>query len=67
MKVFMDIIVNHTADVIQLDGDYSDRTVAQFPFRDANGQTFDARAFAYNGLGDPDAFPALVGRPQFCL
>ena len=59
MKVFMDIIVNHTADVIQLDGDYSYRTVAQFPFRDANGQTFDARALAYNGLGDPNAFPAL--------
>jgi glycosidase len=61
----MDIIVNHTADVIQLDGDYSYRASAQFPYRDAQGRGFDARALAYNGLGAPDAFPALAAARSF--
>ena len=65
MKVFMDIIVNHTADVIQLDGDYTYRPRAAAPYHDADGRPFDVRAFAYNGLGDSGAFPKLSATRSF--
>lgn len=65
MKVFMDIIVNHTADVIQLTGDFSYRSLAAAPYRDAAGKTFDPRAVAYNGLGDPAVFPSLSADRSF--
>ncbi len=66
LKVFMDIIVNHTADVITYQDrkdDYRDRTAS--PYRDAKGQAFDERALAYNGLNDPAAFPALSAERSF--
>ena len=65
LKVFMDIIVNHTADVIQLQGDFSYRTLAASPYRDAKGQPFDVHAVAYNGLNDPATFPALSAEKSF--
>ncbi len=65
LKVFMDIIVNHTADVIQLSGDFSYRDRAKFPYRDIAGRAFDERAVAYNGLNDPAAFPALSAGTSF--
>ncbi len=54
MKVFFDIVTNHTADVISYeDGTfYADK--ATEPYRDAAGQPFDDRDFA----GSPD-FPSL--------
>ncbi len=55
MKVFFDIITNHTADVI----DYSEKTysyvsTADEPYRTATGEVFDPKEVA----GSPD-FPAL--------
>lgn len=65
LRVFMDIIVNHTADVIQLAGDFSYRDLRSAPYRDAGGRAFDAGAAAWNGLGDPGAFPALSAAGSF--
>src|SRR5512140_3177207 len=59
LRVYLDIIVNHTADVIQYAGgrtDYIPTAVA--PYRDAQGRPFDPRTVAYNGLNSPDLFPA---------
>src|SRR5208283_3178103 len=66
LHVYMDIIVNHTADVIHYaDGgtDYRDKAAA--PFRDAQGRPFDDRAVAFNGLNDPAAFPVLSAERSF--
>jgi glycosidase len=66
LRVYMDIIVNHTADVIQYaDGgtDYRDKATA--PFRDAQGKPFDDRAVAFNGLNDSAAFPVLSAERSF--
>jgi glycosidase len=66
MRVYMDIVVNHTADVIHYrDGgtSYIDRATA--PYRDARGQPFDERAVAYNGLNSAEAFPALSAERSF--
>ncbi|MEZ4861654.1 MAG: pullulanase-type alpha-1,6-glucosidase [Caldilineaceae bacterium] len=55
MKVFFDIITNHTADVIQYaEGVYSYRNKTDFPYRDASGIPFNDRDYA--GSND---FPAL--------
>ena len=66
MKVFMDIITNHTADVIQYEGGtftYVPKSTA--PYRDAQGRAFEPDAVAYNGLTDPAAFPALAAERSF--
>ncbi len=66
MRVYMDIIVNHTADVIGYrSASYDYRDTATHPFRDASGQPFDARAVAYNGLVGREAFPALSPERSF--
>ncbi len=66
MKVFMDIIANHTADVIQYgDGDYAYRPKSVAPYRDAQGRPFDELAVAFNGVNDPAAFPALSPDKSF--
>lgn len=65
MRVFMDIIVNHTADVIELEGDHAYRDLAGSPYRDASGRVFDPRAVAYNGLNDARAFPPLDVKTSF--
>lgn len=60
LRVYMDIIVNHTADVIEFtEKPYEYRSRALAPYRDASGAVFDERKVAFNGLGDPKAFPAL--------
>ncbi|QIM20094.1 hypothetical protein G7075_01275 [Phycicoccus sp. HDW14] len=44
MKVFFDIITNHTADVIDYkEGLYTYRTKAKYPYKDASGKPFDDR------------------------
>ena len=48
IKVFMDIITNHTADVIQL-ASSAYRNKTDFPYLDASGQPFDDSDFAYYG------------------
>ena len=65
MRVFMDIIVNHTADVIELEGNHSYRDRATRPFRDASGRIFDERSVAFNGLNTTVAFPALAAETSF--
>ena len=52
IKVFMDVITNHTADVIQLEGNAGYRNTQAFPYRDVNGQPFDDRDYAYSGQSD---------------
>ena len=55
IKVYFDIITNHTADVIQYqEGKDAYRTKAAFPYVDADGNEFDDRDYA----GSPD-FPKL--------
>ncbi|HZD17615.1 MAG TPA: alpha-amylase family glycosyl hydrolase, partial [Actinomycetota bacterium] len=52
IKVFMDIVTNHTADVIQLEGNAGYRNKRDFPYRDVNGDPFDDADFAYHGQTD---------------
>jgi glycosidase len=49
IKVFMDIVTNHTADVVQLEGNAGYRNKHDFPYRDVNGQPFDDSDYAYYG------------------
>ncbi|HVU16229.1 MAG TPA: alpha-amylase family glycosyl hydrolase [Candidatus Didemnitutus sp.] len=66
LRVIMDIVVNHTADVIQYaDHDTTYRGKAAYPYRDAVGIPFDVQAVAYNGLNDPKAFPELSAERSF--
>ena len=53
----MDIITNHTADVIQLEGNAGYRDKTDFPYTDVNGQPFDDSEFAYSGQQNY-SFPA---------
>jgi glycosidase len=58
IKVLMDIVTNHTADVIQLEGNAGYRNKTDFPYRDTAGQPFDDSDHAY--AGQPDySFPAV--------
>src|ERR1035437_9225630 len=60
LKVCLDIVVNHTADVIQFqDGKQHYVPKSAAPYRDAAGRTFDEQAVAYNGVNDSALFPAL--------
>ncbi|HMG41707.1 MAG TPA: alpha-amylase family glycosyl hydrolase [Acidimicrobiales bacterium] len=52
IKVFMDIVTNHTADVIELLGNAGYRDKTTFPYRDAAGQPFDDSALAFEGQPD---------------
>ncbi|MDJ0771131.1 MAG: alpha-amylase family glycosyl hydrolase [Ilumatobacter sp.] len=63
MKVIVDVVVNHTADVISY-GDQSTRyePVALVPYLDADGDEFDVRALA----GSPE-FPDLDPAISFPL
>lgn len=66
LRVYMDIIVNHTADIIHYADyrtDYLSKSDA--PYRDAQGQAFDERTVAFNGLNDPAAFPTLSATRSF--
>ena len=61
MKVFFDIVTNHTADVIAYKGDrytYVDRATS--PYRDAEGAPFDDAA-----LAGREEFPALDAEVSF--
>jgi glycosidase len=66
IRVFLDIIVNHTADVIVPKGGATAyRAEADYPWRDAQGRVFDENAVAYNGLNDRDRFPPLSAEKSF--
>ncbi|GAA3042841.1 alpha-amylase family glycosyl hydrolase [Actinokineospora globicatena] len=59
MKVFFDIVANHTADVIDYaEGTHSYRDTRAFPYRDAKGDPVDIKAYA----GKPD-FPTIATFP----
>jgi len=61
IKVYFDIITNHTADVIDYaEGTYGYIDQATSPYRDANGDTFDPGDFAGTG-----AFPDLDAATSF--
>ncbi|MEJ5866964.1 alpha-amylase family glycosyl hydrolase [Pseudokineococcus sp. 5B2Z-1] len=61
MKVFFDIITNHTADVIQYaEGSQTYITKDAEPYRDASGEVFDDRD--YEGTSE---FPALDAATSF--
>jgi glycosidase len=63
IKVFMDIVTNHTADVIQLEGNAGYRNKRDFPYTDVNGEPFDDSDYAYSGQDDY-TFP-LVDQTSF--
>ena len=51
IKVFMDVVTNHTADVIELLGNAGYRNKRDFPYRDVNGVEFDDSDYAYARSG----------------
>src|SRR5919201_437431 len=55
MEVYLDVVVNHTADVISL----PPRTYSNAPFRDCTGETFDAARYA-GGSSFPCLAPAFM-------
>ncbi|KGN43072.1 alpha-1,6-glucosidase [Knoellia aerolata DSM 18566] len=55
MKVFFDIITNHTADVIDYEEQqYTYRSKKAFPYRDAAGEVFDDRDFVNETFPEMD-------------
>ncbi|HEU4547697.1 MAG TPA: alpha-amylase family glycosyl hydrolase, partial [Microlunatus sp.] len=61
MKVFFDIITNHTADVINYDpATYTYIDKATTPYKDASGKVFDDKTYA-----GQDTFPALDPATSF--
>ncbi len=61
MKVFFDIITNHTADVINYtEGQYTYRDKTAYPYKDAAGNVFDDKAYA-----EKPTFPALDPATSF--
>jgi glycosidase len=46
LKVYLDIVVNHTADVIQLEGNNGFLDPGQTPYRDCHGKPFNASRYA---------------------
>ena len=63
IKVFFDIVINHTADIITYDeGIFTYRNKTDYPYRDAAGVVFDDRDYAGTGT-----FPPLDCRDQFPL
>ena len=61
MKVFFDIITNHTADVIDYkEKQYTYRDKTAFPYKDADGTVFDDKQYA----GKP-GFPAMDPNTSF--
>ncbi|MDX2185894.1 MAG: alpha-amylase family glycosyl hydrolase [Opitutaceae bacterium] len=68
IKVFLDIIVNHTADVIKYPvSDYTYRGKEASPLRDAAGNAVDERALAWNGVQQEPAFPRFSVDTSFPL
>jgi len=66
LRVYLDIVVNHTADVIRYkDGTTTYRTMAEAPYRDASGVPFDPHEVAYNGVNPSSRFPRLSAERSF--
>jgi len=66
MRVYLDIVANHTADVITYkDGRTNYIDIATAPYRTAAGVPFDAHEVAYNGVGSGTSFPQLSAERSF--
>jgi glycosidase len=66
LRVYLDIVVNHTADVIRYaDGSTAYIDMERAPYRDQNGRTFDPHAVAFNGIGTGLDFPRLSAERSF--
>jgi len=66
MKVYLDIVANHTADVIKYkDGSTAYIDMATSPYRDSDGKPFDPHVVAYNGLNSGSDFPSLSASVSF--
>jgi glycosidase len=59
LKVYLDIVVNHTADVILLSGGSTYRSPDETPYRDCKGKAYSAQRFAGGRR-----FPCLSPRYQ---
>jgi glycosidase len=59
LKMYLDVVVNHTADVILLSGGASFRGPSEAPFRDCRGRPFAAQRYAGG-----KRFPCLSVRYQ---
>ncbi len=66
MKIFFDIITNHTADVIQYqEGEDGYRNKQNFPYLDADGNAFDDRDFITGTFPTLDAETSFPYTPVF--
>ena len=66
LKVYLDIVINHTADVItSANGSQAYKSMRDVPYVDASGKPFDLHAVTYNGVNSPDLFPALSATRSF--
>ena len=59
MKVYLDVVVNHTADVIIPAGGSSYRSAEEVPYRDCKGKPFSAQRYAGS-----KRFPCVSSRYQ---
>ncbi|MEU8891026.1 pullulanase-type alpha-1,6-glucosidase [Streptomyces sp. NPDC048442] len=58
MKVFFDVITNHTADTVDhAEKKYGYRPKGAYPYLDKSGRPFDDRAGVKSGQVDGDSFP----------
>ncbi len=66
IKVFFDIVVNHTADVIRpAGGDSSYVSKVQQPYKDSSGAVFDDRDYIGKAFPEIDASTAFPRVPTF--
>jgi len=66
LRVYLDIVANHTADVIKYrDGTTTYIDMEHAPYRDADGKPFDPHKVAYDGLGSGADFPRLSAERSF--
>ena len=66
LRVYLDIVANHTADVIKYkDGTTTYIDMAKAPYRDANGAPFDPHVVAFDGIGSGADFPSLSAERSF--
>ena len=59
LKVYLDIVVNHTADVVLLSGGTSYRSPEEEPYRDCKGKPYSAQRYAGG-----KRFPCISARYQ---
>jgi glycosidase len=66
LKVYLDVVVNHTADVISLAGGTSFREPSEMPYRNCRGKPFVAERFA-GGKRFPCVSPRFQPRQPLVL